>query len=359
MNSTGDGARGGRASCMWVSSSRRSPLRRLHGPHAVTTFSQTESPPRERGTTWSSVRRRRAVAAVDAAPSVPREERAPRDAPLDRARHPDVGDEADHVRAGVGVRRRPQRLVEPLDDLGLPLPDEHVRTPCGAHVQGLVARIEDQDVAHAARNVAGALVPDFVRESTKSSTTALSRTWRFSTAGEKRLAGHGPLDRLRPPPARGRATACRAPAPSRRHVRSPGPGWPSPRCRCASSRGTRTTPTAGLRRPRTRRTARRTCSSRRRPRAGRPSSALRRPRRRPGGGRRSGPGERPRSRRRPRSTRRGSPADRAAGRRTRRQAASVASSASRSGDRRDRLSGRPAIGRSPERAAGALTTARA
>jgi hypothetical protein len=29
----------------------------LQGAHEVTTFSQTESPPRERGTTWSSVRR--------------------------------------------------------------------------------------------------------------------------------------------------------------------------------------------------------------------------------------------------------------------------------------------------------------
>ena len=57
MKSTGDGARGGRARCMRVSSSSLSPLRRLHGPQAVTTFSHTESPPRERGTTWSSVSR--------------------------------------------------------------------------------------------------------------------------------------------------------------------------------------------------------------------------------------------------------------------------------------------------------------
>ena len=39
-----------------ASSGRRSPFFRLQGAHAVTTFSQTESPPRERGRTWSSVR---------------------------------------------------------------------------------------------------------------------------------------------------------------------------------------------------------------------------------------------------------------------------------------------------------------
>ena len=50
MKSTGDGAAGCRFRCIGGSSSRRSPLRRLHGPHAVTTFSQTESPPRLRGT---------------------------------------------------------------------------------------------------------------------------------------------------------------------------------------------------------------------------------------------------------------------------------------------------------------------
>jgi hypothetical protein len=57
MKSTGEGARGGRARFMCVSSSSRSPLRRLQGAQAVTTFSHTESPPRERGTTWSSVSR--------------------------------------------------------------------------------------------------------------------------------------------------------------------------------------------------------------------------------------------------------------------------------------------------------------
>src|ERR1044072_696849 len=38
-----------------TSSSRRLPFFRLQGAQEVTTFSQTESPPRLRGTTWSSV----------------------------------------------------------------------------------------------------------------------------------------------------------------------------------------------------------------------------------------------------------------------------------------------------------------
>ena len=57
MKSTGVGGRGVVRSVMLVSSSSRSPLRWLHGAHEVTTFSQTEVPPRERGTTWSSVKR--------------------------------------------------------------------------------------------------------------------------------------------------------------------------------------------------------------------------------------------------------------------------------------------------------------
>ena len=61
MKSTGAGARGGRGSVIATSSSSRSPLRRLHGAHEVTTFSHDESPPFERGITWSSVSRPPAV----------------------------------------------------------------------------------------------------------------------------------------------------------------------------------------------------------------------------------------------------------------------------------------------------------
>src|SRR3954447_10481885 len=57
MNSVGVGARGEVRSCIPACSSDRSPLRMLHGGQAVTTFSQIDSPPFERGTRWSSVRR--------------------------------------------------------------------------------------------------------------------------------------------------------------------------------------------------------------------------------------------------------------------------------------------------------------
>ena len=40
-----------------TSSGSRFPLRMLQGAHEVTTFSQTDPPPRLRGTTWSSVSR--------------------------------------------------------------------------------------------------------------------------------------------------------------------------------------------------------------------------------------------------------------------------------------------------------------
>ena len=35
-----------------------------------------------------------------------------------------------------------------LDDLGLALPDEDVRAPIGAHVQWLVARVQDENLMH-------------------------------------------------------------------------------------------------------------------------------------------------------------------------------------------------------------------
>ena len=57
MKSTGAGGRGGCLRTMCTSCGSRFPLRRLQGAQEVTTFSQTESPPRERGITWSSVRR--------------------------------------------------------------------------------------------------------------------------------------------------------------------------------------------------------------------------------------------------------------------------------------------------------------
>src|SRR5687768_4011274 len=83
-------------------------------------------------------------AAVDATPAVTGEERAPRDLPLDRAGHPHVLDEPDHVRPDVRVGRGAQALRQALEDLGLALPDEDVRTPNRADVQRLVACVQDE-----------------------------------------------------------------------------------------------------------------------------------------------------------------------------------------------------------------------
>jgi hypothetical protein len=57
MKSTGCGGRGITCSSIPTCSSDRSPLRRLHGAQAVTTFSHDDSPPFDRGTMWSSVSR--------------------------------------------------------------------------------------------------------------------------------------------------------------------------------------------------------------------------------------------------------------------------------------------------------------
>ena len=53
--SAGEGGFGAEIRRISTSSRRRLPFLRLQGAHEVTTFSQTESPPRLLGTTWSSV----------------------------------------------------------------------------------------------------------------------------------------------------------------------------------------------------------------------------------------------------------------------------------------------------------------
>ena len=108
---------------------------------------------------WDDVVEREPVAlgpAVDALPAVAGEQDTARDALRDAARHPDVRHEPDDVRSREGRRRRPQRLTVALEHLGLPLPHEHVRATDRAHVQRLVARIQDEDALHRARNVAPA-----------------------------------------------------------------------------------------------------------------------------------------------------------------------------------------------------------
>ena len=56
MKTCGLGAVGVRRGCMPAFSGRLSPLRRLHGAHEATMFSQFELPPLDRGITWSTVR---------------------------------------------------------------------------------------------------------------------------------------------------------------------------------------------------------------------------------------------------------------------------------------------------------------
>ena len=92
--------------------------------------------------------------AVRALPAVAREEHAARDSPGDTARNSDVGPEADHVRPLKARACGAERPVVTLEDLSLALPDEYVRTAERTDVQGLVARIEDEDALHRARSVA-------------------------------------------------------------------------------------------------------------------------------------------------------------------------------------------------------------
>src|SRR2546421_6025901 len=56
MNTLGLGFRGLRRRAMPAWLSARSPLRRLQGAQEATMLSQLDSPPLDRGTTWSTVR---------------------------------------------------------------------------------------------------------------------------------------------------------------------------------------------------------------------------------------------------------------------------------------------------------------
>src|SRR6266576_6801998 len=56
MKTVGPGGRGFRFGCIRISWGRRLPFLRLQGAQEATMFSQTDSPPRLRGMTWSTVR---------------------------------------------------------------------------------------------------------------------------------------------------------------------------------------------------------------------------------------------------------------------------------------------------------------
>ena len=96
--------------CMSAWRGSRSPLRRLHGAQEATMFSQLDAA--ALGARDHVVDRQvRARAAVLAGPAVAREDRAAGDlAPVRVARDLDVGDEADHDRAG---ERRVARSAAP------------------------------------------------------------------------------------------------------------------------------------------------------------------------------------------------------------------------------------------------------
>src|SRR5207249_12092866 len=64
--------------------------------------------------------------------------------------------EPDDVWPRIRRRGRAEWSVELFDHLRLPLEDEHVRTAKRAHVERLVAGVENQDLLHAGRNVAHA-----------------------------------------------------------------------------------------------------------------------------------------------------------------------------------------------------------
>src|SRR2546426_6856324 len=57
VENTNFGCTGSRMSRIPTSSTRRLPFRKLQRRQAATTFTQVVSPPRERGTTWSTVSR--------------------------------------------------------------------------------------------------------------------------------------------------------------------------------------------------------------------------------------------------------------------------------------------------------------
>ena len=90
-------------------------------------------------------------AAVHALPSVSGKQGATRDPPLHRAGNAHVLEKADHMRAEKRALGRPQRLRVMLDDLGPALPHKNVRAPIRAHVERLVACIQDEDMVHVLR----------------------------------------------------------------------------------------------------------------------------------------------------------------------------------------------------------------
>ena len=140
----GLGIRGLLRGCMSTWCGSRSPLRRLHGAQEATMLSHPERA--ALGARDHVVDGQRgARAAVLARPAVAGEHGAARDLPLVRvARDLHVGDEPDHDRLGERAVGPVQRLAADLDHLGLLLQEQDRGAPHGAHVDGLVRRVEHQ-----------------------------------------------------------------------------------------------------------------------------------------------------------------------------------------------------------------------
>ena len=145
MKTVGPGGRGFRFGCIRISWGRRLPFLRLQGAQEATMFSQTDSPPRLRGMTWSTVRRRLVGTAVLAGPTVAGEYCLASDAPaVDVARDPHEADQADHLGTVEPHGLRAEHVVAVREDLRLLLEEQDERAPDRADVQWLVARVQDQ-----------------------------------------------------------------------------------------------------------------------------------------------------------------------------------------------------------------------
>ena len=154
MNSVGVGARGEVRSCIPTCSSVLVALaqvaRRAGGDDVLPDRLAALRPRHDVVEGEAAVRR----PAIGTAPAVTREEGPARDLALDRARHAHVVDQPDHMGPDEAAGRGAERLVEPLDYLGLALVHEHVGTPHRAHVERLVTCVQNKNVLQPGRKVA-------------------------------------------------------------------------------------------------------------------------------------------------------------------------------------------------------------
>ena len=185
-------------------------------------FSQTDSPPRLRGITWSTVRLVLAGAAVLAGPAVARQHRLAGDpAAVDVARDAHEADQPDHLGPVEAHRLGAQDVVAALEHLGLLLQDQHQGAADGADVERLVARVEDQ---HPPPGQAAGGGYRYLAVSLRSGAGSLPFRW----------AGSWPFSDARP--FAGTVTACTvAPLPISRAIVDGGPTRPRRLRSCAAT----------------------------------------------------------------------------------------------------------------------------